>query len=137
MSAQADVAIGVARRVKAFKLNVLAHLDHITGLHTAVHARNFGGSFVVGNDFGPSCSHHGHVSANMVVMLMRVENLGDLPALGFGCAQAFFMVQRINGQCFARVRAGNQVIEVAQTVACPDSFNDHCWPGDKEFIETF
>jgi hypothetical protein len=77
-------------------------------------------------DFGAGCRHHGRVAANVVMVLMGVENLGDLPAIGFGCAKAFFMVQRVNGQGFTGVRAGNQVIEIAQAVAGPDSLDDHC-----------
>jgi hypothetical protein len=73
----------------------------------------------------------------MVMVLMGVENLGDLPALGFGCAQAFFMVQRVNGQGLTGVRAGNQVIEIAKTVAGPDSFDDHFQPCDDKCIKSF
>jgi hypothetical protein len=47
------------------------------------------------------------------------------------------MVQRVNGQGLTGIRAGNQVIEIAQTVAGPDSFDDHFRPCDEECIKSF
>ena len=53
------------------------------------------------------------------MVLMGVENLGDLPAIGFGCAEAFFMVQRVNGQRLAGLGAGDQVVVVDANTKTP------------------
>ena len=117
----------MARRVQAFQLDGLANLDDISSLHAAVHAGNFPGSFVMRDDLGTGCRHHRGVATGVVMVLMRVEDLGDLPAFSLGCSQAFLVVQRVYSQRLARVGAGNQVVEVAVGVARPDSFNKHYW----------
>jgi len=61
----------------------------------------------------------------VIVVFMGVKHLGDVPALILGGAQAFFMIQRIDGQGLASVGTYNQVIEVPVRVAGPNLLNDH------------
>ena len=95
MRAQADVAQGVAWRVEALKLDGLANLDHIAGLHAPVHAGDFAGRLVVRDDLGASGGDHRRIAASVVMVLVGVENLRDLPAFDFGGCQRFFGIQRV------------------------------------------
>lgn len=123
--AQADVAHRVAGRVQAFQFDVPADLDHVPGLHAAVHAFDLARGLVVRDHLGAGGRHHGRVAAGVVVVLVRVEDLRDLPALDPGRVQGFFMVQRIDRQRFAGLGAGDQVVEVAVRITGPDAFDEH------------
>jgi len=68
------------------------------------------------------------VTAGMVVVLVSVEDLGDVPALCLGGGQTFLMVERIDRQRLAGFSAGHQIIEVATGVGGPDLFDDHRVP---------
>ena len=110
---QADMAHGVARRVQHFQFHGLADGDLVAGLQAAVHAGNAVLGIVVSQDLGAGGRDHGLVPADMVAMLMGVEDLGDGPALVLGGGQAFLVVERIDGQGLAGFRAGDQIVEVA------------------------
>ncbi len=68
---------------------------------------------------------HRGVAAGVVAVLVGVENLGDLPALGLGGRETFLMIQGIDGKRFAGVGAGNQIVEIAIRVTGPDTLDDH------------
>ena len=122
--AQADVAEGVARRVETLELHRLADLDHVAGLHAAIDTRNLAAGLVVRDQLGAGGLHHRGVAAGMVVVLVRVEDLRDAPAVLLGCGQALAVVERVDRQRLAGVGTGDQVIEVAIRVAGPDAFDD-------------
>jgi len=69
--------------------------------------------------------HHRLVAANVVVVLMGVQYLGDAPTLFFGYLQTLDAVQRVYGQGLASLRTGNQVIEITISVGSPDLFDQH------------
>jgi hypothetical protein len=123
--AQADVAHRVARRIHAFKLHALAHLDHVARLHAAVHTADEPGRVVVRNHLRAGGGNHRCIPANVVVVFVRVEDLRDLPALHARGGQRLLAVERVDGQRLARLRARDQVVEIAQRVAGPDSLDDH------------
>jgi hypothetical protein len=43
----------------------------------------------VRNHFGAGGGHHPGIAADVVVVVVRVQSLGDVPAIGFGGGQAF------------------------------------------------
>ena len=50
-------------------------------------------------------------------MLVRVQDLGDRPALVLRGLEALLVIQRIDGQRFAGFRAGDEVVEIAVAFA--------------------
>jgi hypothetical protein len=125
MGAQANMAHGVARCIHALELDSLAHLDHVACLKAPVHSRDPGACPVVSKHLGPGGCHHRLIAACMVLVLVRIQDLRDLPALGLGCGQALAVIQWIDRQGLTRVRARDQVVEVAVGIAGPDSLYDH------------
>ena len=119
------MAIGVAGGVQGLQLHRFAHLDDVTRQQAAKHARNSPCRFGVCQHFGTGGVHHRLVAANMVVVLMGVEYLGDAPTLVFGYFQALGAVQRVYGQGLAGLRAGNKVVEVTVGVGSPNLFDQH------------
>jgi hypothetical protein len=61
----------------------------------------------------------------VVVVLVGIQDLRDLPALGLRRGQALFMVQRVDGQRLAAFGARDQVVVIAVRVTGPDALNDH------------
>ena len=53
------------------------------------------------------------VAAGVVAVLVRVEDLGDLPALRLGGGETFPVVERVDRQRLAGLAAGDEVIEIA------------------------
>ena len=103
----------------------LADLDHVAGLDAAIHAGDARAGAVVRDHLGAGGSDHGRIAAGVVVVLVRVENLRDLPALRLGGGQALAVVQRIDRERLAALGAGDQVVVVAVGVAGPDALDDH------------
>lgn len=120
---KAHMAHGVAGGVEDFKLHRSADADHVAGGKPGIHAADFIGGARMGQNFGAGRRHHAVVTADMVVMVMGVQNLGDLPALFLGGGQALVILQRIDGQRLAAIRAGDQIIEIAVLVLGPDLFD--------------
>jgi hypothetical protein len=115
----------VPRGIEAFELDGLANPDQIAGLDPPVHAGDFSASLVVRDDLGPGGCHDGVIAAGVIPMLVGVEQLGDLPAPNLRPRQAFFMIDRVDGECLAGLGAGNQIIEITVGVASPDSLDEH------------
>jgi len=125
MRKQTDVAKRMAGRVQAFQLYRFADANDITCLHTAINARYFSTSFVVGNKFCFRCSNDRVVPSDVVVVFVGVEHLGNLPALDPGAVKHLLRIQRVDRKRFACFRAGNQVAIVAKGIGSPDTFNEH------------
>src|SRR5437763_256036 len=125
MRQDADMRHRVARRVEAFELDTLADFDDIAGLETSVDALDLVLGAGMRQQFGMGRADDLVVAAGMVAMMMRVEYLGDVPALGFGRGQALLVIERVDRQRLAGFGAGDQVIEVAPTIGGPDLFDDH------------
>ena len=88
------MAIGVAGGVQGFQLHRFAHLDDVSRQQSAKHAGNGTRRLSVCQHFGAGGVHHRLVTANVVVVLMGVEDLGDLPTLLLGNFQALGAVQK-------------------------------------------
>ena len=119
------MAIGVAGGVQGFQLHRFAHFDDVTRQQTAKHAGNGTRRFGVCQHLGACGIHHRLVAANVVMVLMGVEYLGDAPALVFGYFQALGAVQRVYGQGLAGLRTSDKVVEVTVGVGSPNLFNQH------------
>jgi hypothetical protein len=76
-------------------------------------------------DPGAGLPDHCLVSARMVAVFVRVQDLGDIPALFLRRIEALLMIQGVDGQGLAGVAAGDEVVEIAVRVAGPDLFDDH------------
>ena len=69
------------------------------------------------------------VAADVIAVLVRIQDLGDVPLLFVGDGETFPEVERIDRQCLAGLRTDDQVVEVAVGVGGPDLFDDHlCSP---------
>ena len=106
----------VAGRVEAFELDRLADLDDVAGLEAARHAGDLVLGVGVGQHLGAGRRDHLGIAADMVAVLVGVEDLGDGPALRLA-AQAFLMIQRIDRQRLAGLAAGDEVVEIAPGIA--------------------
>ena len=102
-----------------------ADLDHVAGLHAAIDIRDLAAGFVVRDHLGAGGLHHRGVAAGVVVVLVRVEDLRDAPAVLLGRGQALAVIERVDRQRLAGLFAGDQVVVVAVRVAGPDAFDDH------------
>ena len=115
----------MARRVQHLELDGLADLDHVAGAKPAGHAGNLVLGILVRKDRRAGLPRPWRVAARVIAMLMRVQDLGDRPAILLGGRQALLVIERIDGQRFAGFLAGDQVVEVAIGVRGPDLFDDH------------
>ena len=115
----------VAGGVERFKLDRFADFDNVARTEADVYARNLAFGIGVGEQLGASCRNDMFVTAGMIAMLVRIQHLGDGPALALGARQALFMIQGINSHCFPRLGASNEIVEVAVAVGGPDLFDNH------------
>ena len=72
---------------------------------------------MVGDKLGASCQNDFGVSTDVIMVVMSVENLGDLPALLIGECQASFVIQWINSKGLSGLWAGDQIVEITIGVA--------------------
>ena len=119
------MAHGVAGSVQRLQLHRPPDLDDVAGAEALVHARNLVLGVGMRQQLGAGGGDDGTVAADVVAMLVRVQHLGDLPALGLGPAEALLVVERINRHGLARLRANDQIIKISVGVACPDLLDDH------------
>ena len=116
----------VTRRIEAFELDGLADFDHIARAQPAAHLRDLVLGIGVRQYRRLGGRDHLLVAAGVVAVLVRVEDLRDVPALRLGGGEAFLVVQRIDRQRLASLGAGDQIIEIAAGIGGPDLFDDHC-----------
>ena len=128
VGAQADVAEGVAGCIQGFELHGFADFDDVARREPARHTRNAVLGRVVREHRRPGFVHDGLVAVDVVVVLVGVEDLGDLPAGFFGRIQAFLAVQRVDGQRFAGLGAGDQVVEITVGITGPNLLHEHGSP---------
>ena len=79
----------------------------------------------MGQHLGTGGGHHRIVAANVVKVLVGVQDLGDVPAFVFGGFQTLVAVQRVDGQGFTGFSAGHKIVEIAVGVGGPNLFDDH------------
>ena len=123
--AQADVAHGVARCIQRLQLHRLAHFDDIARRQAACHTGDAVFGFVVGQYSGTGLIHDGLIAIDVVMVLVRIENLGDFPTRLLGSSQALLAVQGIYSQGLAGFGASHQVVEIAVVVTGPNLFYEH------------
>ena len=58
-------------------------------------------AFLCARIFAPVFRDHGRVAAGMVAVLVRVQDLRDVPAFVLGGVQALLVIQRIDGERLA------------------------------------
>ncbi len=123
---QAHVAHGVSGRVHGKEFHRTAHLNHITGIQAHIHVVDLVLGVLVRDERSPGGRHHGPVAPGMVAMLVSVEDLGDLPAIGLGPSQALLVIQRVYGHGFAAFRTDDEIVEISIGVTRPDLLYNHC-----------
>jgi hypothetical protein len=122
---QADVAHGVAGRIQRFQLDRLTDLHHVAGLQPHVLAGDLVPGPVMGQHLGAGRTHHGLVAADMVAVLVRVEDLGYLPAAFLGAGETLLVIERVDGKRLSGFGTGDQIVEVSVSVSGPDLLDDH------------
>ena len=115
----------VTRRVHRQQFYCLADFYNVTGFEADIHSRDLIAGFRMGDYFRAGNIDDTLVAANMVTVVVSIEYLGDLPAFFFCSTQASAIFQWVNGQRFAGLRAGDQIIEVTEIVFGPDLFDEH------------
>ena len=115
----------MAGRIEALQFNGFADLDDIAGANAAVHVWNAAPGICVRDNLCAGSRYHRLVATRVIAVLMRVEDLRDVPASLLCGRKALCIVQRINRQRLARLRAGNQVIKISIRIPRPDLLNDH------------
>src|SRR5688572_14704605 len=83
MCQQTDVRHRVARRIQAFQLHCAADADYVTLAEPAIHAADAPRRGRVSQYLRSRGAGEADVSARVVPVLVRVEDLRDLPAFGF------------------------------------------------------
>ena len=81
-------------------------------------------AFACASSFAPVARISAALPPGVVEVFVRVEDLRDLPITLLGGGQALRMIQRIDRERLAGLRAGNQVVEVAIVVCGPDLLDD-------------
>jgi hypothetical protein len=125
MRQQADVAHGMPRGVERLQLDALADLDRVAGGEPAIDSRDALRRIPMRQQPGAGGRDHGAIAAGMVAVLVRVQDLGDLPTVLLRRGQTLLVIQGIDRQRLARVRADDEVVEVAIRVGGPDLMDDH------------
>jgi hypothetical protein len=68
---------------------------------------------------------HCGITTSMIAVLVRVENLGNLPSTITRPRKAFLVIQRVDGKRFSSVIARQHIIEIAVSIPGPDLFYLH------------
>ncbi len=116
----------VAGRVQTFQFHGSADADHVALGEPAIHAADASWR----HRHGPAPSRavaptRPVVAPRMVTVLVRVEDLGDRPALGAGRVETELPFERIDRERLTALRTSDQVVKIAVRVARPDSFDQH------------
>ena len=88
----------VAGGVEGLKLDRLADLHHVASFQPYIQARDLVLGAVMGQHLRPGGADHGFVAANVVAVLVRVEDLSDLPTARLGAVQTLAMIERVDGE---------------------------------------
>ena len=105
---QAHVAHRVTGRVEALELDALAYADDVAAAQPPRHVWDRG--VRMRQQRGAGRCDDVVVAADVVVVLMRVEDLGDVKSSLFGDAQARAVIERIDGERLAGLFASDQVV---------------------------
>ena len=119
------MAHGVTGGVQRLEFNALPHPDNITRLQAPVNAGNRIPGIHMGQQARPGGGDQRGITAGVVQVFVGVEYLGDIPPPLLCPGQAFLVIQGIHCHGLPRFRAGDQVVEIAVGVTCPDLFNNH------------
>ena len=99
---------------------------YVSGAKPAIHPRNALLGILVCEQLRARRRDHRGVAAGVIAVLMRIQNLSDVPAALLGRGKTFLVIQRIDRQRLSRLRASDQIVEVAIRVCGPNLFDDHC-----------
>ena len=122
---QADVRQGVAGRVQAFQIHGLADFDDVAGAQAPIHAGDAILGVPVRQYLGAGGRHHRLVAADVIAVLVGVEDLRDRPAFFLRAGQAARVIEGVDRHGLAGFRAGDQIVEIAVRVGGPDLLDDH------------
>src|SRR5216684_7255289 len=115
----------MAWRVERLELDRLAHFDDITCAQASGHVVDLVSGILVRQNRRTGFFDHSRVPARMIVMFVRVEDLGDIPSFFLGALQTLFMIQGVDGQGLAGFATGDEVVEIAVGVGGPNLFDYH------------
>ena len=115
----------MARRVQRLKLDRLTHFDDVARAQASSNVSDLVSGILVRQNRRTGFPDHSRVPARMIVMFVRVQDLGDIPSFFLGGPQTLFMVQGVDGQGLAGFATGDEVVEIAIGVGGPDLFDYH------------
>src|SRR5262249_24882292 len=108
-----------------FELDRAAHLDHIAPGETPVDSTDARGGAGMRQHLRLGRALEAGIAAGVIVVLVGVENLGDLPAVALCRSQAHAPLERVDGKGLAGLRTGDQIVKVAQGISRPDALHQH------------
>ena len=125
MGERADVRQGVARGVQTLKLDAAAHADDVARRKADIDSTDTLGGACVCKDARLGCPHEARISAGVIAVLVRIQDLPDLPTARLRCGKATLPVERVHGERLTGFPAGDEIVEIAKRVSRPDPFDEH------------
>ena len=102
----------VPRGVEAFELHGTPDLDDVPPGEAPIHAADARRGGRVRGYLRVGCGPQAGIAAGVVGVLVRVENLRDLPAALARRLQAQPPLERIDGERLAGLGAGDQIVKI-------------------------
>ena len=115
----------MTRRVEALELNRCANANDVARTDADVHIRYAPTGISMRDDFCAGFFDETRVAADVIAMLVRVQNLPYRPAALTRGVAAATEIERVDSERLAGLRARHQVVEIAQGVIDPDLLDDH------------
>lgn len=116
---------GVTGCVETLQLDGCADFDYVAGADALVHIRDSAAGVLMRDHFCPCRFDDTLVTARMIAVLVRIQDLRNFPAASRSNGKTFPVVQRINRQRIARLRARDEIIKIAVRIVRPNLLNDH------------
>jgi hypothetical protein len=114
--------------VEALELERTPDANNIALAQAPVDATDAAGGTRVRENLRLGRTYEPRVTSGMVEVLVRVEDLGNGPALLPRCIEAQAPLQGVHGQGFAGLGAGDEVMKVSVWIRRPDTLNQHNRP---------
>ena len=121
----ADVRKRVAGRVETAQLHGAADANDVARGETAVDAADAARRSRMREQLRSGRADEARIAAGVIAVLVRIQNLPDLPAARLRGRETPPPVEGIHRKGFARLGAGDEIVEIAKRVRRPDALDQH------------
>lgn len=111
--------------IETLEFNIPSDPDHLAILEAVIEVGNPARCSGVREDTRSGGRAQGFVAADVIAMLVGVEDVRDRPAALPRPREAERPVERIDGESLAGEFAGDEIVEVAPGVTWPKALDDH------------